>query len=84
MNAAEFVTADDNQASQSLFDSQYTSRELAYVLADEISIYADNAARVTFLAEYHSGPASGWFRGTICRALAAEGVTPQVINRRRA
>lgn len=83
MNVLDFLTADDNQVSQDLFDSQYTSRDLAYVLADQISIYADNAERVTFLDEYNSGPASGWIRGSICRALASEGVDVRTINRRK-
>lgn len=83
LNVHDYLNADDTAASQDLFASQYTSRELAYVLADEISIMSDNPARVAFLEDYNAGPVLGWIRGAICRALADHAVTVQTINRRK-
>ena len=83
MDVNNYLNEDDTAASQDLFASDYTSRQLAYTLADEISVRSDNAERVEFLNEYNAGPMLGWIRGAICRALASNGVTVQVINRRK-
>lgn len=83
MDVHEYLNARDTANSQDLFASDYSTRELAYVLADEISIRSNNAERVTFLEEYSSGPMLGWIRGSICRALDSKGVTVQTINRRK-
>lgn len=83
LNVHDYLNADDTAVSQNLIASTYTTRTLAYVLADEISIRSNNPARVTFLEEYNDGPMLGWIRGSICRALAAKGVTVQTINRRK-
>jgi hypothetical protein len=83
INVNDYLNAEDDAASQDLFASQYTSRELAYVLADEISLRSDNADRAAFLADYNAGPMLGWIRGSLTRALSAKGVTVQVINRRK-
>lgn len=84
MDVNDYNNAEDDAASQGLFDSQYTSRELAYVLADEISIMAGNGERVAFLDQYQGPGLGGWVRGNIVRALSAKGVTVQTINRRMA
>jgi hypothetical protein len=82
MNSSDYITAQDTAVSQDLYaDAFYTDRKLAYALADEISLRSDNSERVVMLSEFN-GPLSGWDRWTICRALAARGVTVQVLNRR--
>lgn len=83
LNVNDYLTGDDTAISQDIFASQYTSRQLAFVLADEISIRSNHPARVQFLEEYNIGPMGGWIRGCICRALAERGVTVQTINRRK-
>ena len=82
MNSSDYITAPDTAISQDLHgDSFFTTRRLAYALADEISVRSNNPERVEMLAEF-SGPLSGWDRWTICRALADKGVTVSVLNRR--
>lgn len=82
MNSSDYLTAQDTAVSQDLFaDSFFTTRKLAYALADEISIKSNNPERVAMLAEFNSS-LSGWDRWTICRALADRGVTVRVLNRR--
>ncbi|KUN37703.1 hypothetical protein AQJ30_15580 [Streptomyces longwoodensis] len=80
---AEYLDLPDTEASDELFHSGWDSRTLAYALADEFSIYADNPKRLQFLAEFGSEDRGGWVRGNICRALAAKGVTLSVVNRRK-
>jgi hypothetical protein len=82
LNVHDYLNERDTTNSQDLFASAYTTRQLAHVLADEISIRSNHPARVTFLEEYNAGPMLGWVRGSICRALDAKGVTVRVINRR--
>ncbi|MER5501325.1 hypothetical protein ABT096_29550 [Streptomyces sp. NPDC002561] len=83
MDVHKYLDGRDTANSQDLFASGYTTRQLAYVLADEISIRSNNPERVTFLEEYNFGPMLGWIRGSICRALDEKGVTVQTINRRK-
>jgi hypothetical protein len=83
LNVHDYLNEQDTAISQDLIASGYTTRQLAYALADEISVRSACPARVTFLEEYHAGPMLGWVRGSICRALAAKGVTVQTINRRK-
>ena len=82
MDYHKYLDAWDTAVSQDLFASGYSTRDLAYVLADEISIYANNPERVAFLEEFNSN-LSAWVRGTICRALADKGITVREINFRR-
>lgn len=79
----EYLGLPDTETSDELFQSGWDSRTLAYVLADEFSIYADNPQRRQFLAEFLSENRGGWVRGNICRALALKGVTLSIVNRRK-
>jgi hypothetical protein len=83
LDVHDYLNEPDTAVSQDLFASPYTTRVLAYVLADEISIRADDPARVAFLDEYKAGPILGWVRGAICRALASKGVDVRTIDRRK-
>jgi hypothetical protein len=83
LNVHDYLNEPDSMESQRLFASSYSTRTLAYVLADEVSIRSNHPARVAFLEEYSAGPMLGWIRGSICRALDAKGVTVETINHRK-
>ncbi|MEU1852903.1 hypothetical protein ABZ499_27465 [Streptomyces sp. NPDC019990] len=79
----QYWDREDDEIFQELFDGPWRTPTLAYELAATFSPNASNPKRLQFLAEYESDGWGGWVRGNICRALAAEGVTLHVINRRK-
>lgn len=83
LEALVYSNADDTMESTELIESRFTTRVLAYELANAISLRTDNPLRVVFLDEYESGPQSGWYRGSICRALATHGESVARMERRR-
>lgn len=89
MNWNEADTAPETDISQELFESSYSTRELAYHLSVSIASQphggpAGNQMWKDYLANRDgSQDAPFWYRGNICRGLASLGTDLWRINRRK-
>jgi hypothetical protein len=93
----DWKTADtlpETPVSEELFESWYTTRELAYQLRASIASQPfGRKAADTMWAEYEAGEAAKkagksvagpfWYRGIVCRALAHLGTDLHKINFRK-